>query len=139
MRSVVDQGEPTFESGVHADSCAPPPPPHPVSSAPGKELQKLRPHPNTSSPDQEAPASLSLPHRSKQRPWPAAELQAARPRGLRGSQLGITVDPRGRAWASTCSLRNNVPFLGALAKACLTFDNQDNRLRISNLSQPQTT
>lgn len=28
VRSVVDQGEPTFEFGVHADSCAPPP--HPL-------------------------------------------------------------------------------------------------------------
>lgn len=32
-------------------------------------------------------------------------------------------------------LEKHVPFLGALAKACLTLDNQDNR-QISNLSQP---
>ena len=39
-------------------------------------------------------------------PGPLQNYKLPDPERFRGSQLGITVDPRGRSWGSTCSLRN---------------------------------
>lgn len=41
-------------------------------------------------------------------PGPLQNYKLPDPARFRGSQLGITVDPRGGAWGATCSLRNTL-------------------------------